>query len=109
MGRYISIDDKAYALDLTKLNEYLFVKKPQPREVDIVEVFNGDNVLQQKQITETKVTGNDSGGAEENIKYDTIKMLLSVLLNQDMIIEEIDLSTSIALNTLIKECILIEI
>jgi hypothetical protein len=107
--KLITIDDKSYALDLKKISSYLF-KGDWPKEINITEIFDGDSKLEKKQVTETKVSGGNRADTEENIKYNVIQMMLTVLFESETTDStEIDFGTSICFNTMIAEGFLYEV
>ena len=80
------------------------------REITDSYGLNETGVLTQlnKMVREIK-SNNDA--QIDNIKYDLIKMFISVILNSEDItdIESLDFSESLCFNTLLKEGLLIEI
>lgn len=127
------IDEEIYALDLSKINEFIFSSQTEKNsETNISEVYakvdeaNNDNLkLVSKEIAENKTNGNAS---IDNIKYDMIKMMLDLILgiggngkNNGMFIDQpfhnektsstdsMSVGEIIAFNTFVNEGFLINI
>lgn len=79
----IEIDGEVYALDLNKINDFVFSSQKNPNiETNISESYSindNDNALElmNKSINENKIYGNSS---VDNIKYDLVRKLLDILL-----------------------------
>lgn len=115
-GYTITIGNKRYAFDLEEIKRICLVSATQKEgEREITEVYGGEESesmeLTSKIVREIKTQGN---GQTDMIIYDLVKLFVVRLLENGETINEdgsfnMDFSTSLALNTMIKWKLLIEV
>ena len=109
---YITVGGKSYAFDLKAIEKFCLKSSGEKDiENEITETYEKDNdglSISGKIVREIKINGNPQN---DMIIYDIIKLFINRLLENASTIGEIqvDFSTSLALNTLIKWKLLIEV
>lgn len=119
---YIEFDDKQYAIDMSKLMQWVAKTPSNEKNVTtsishlwpLMEDENDNSV--QKEITETKSTLNEN---MNNVRYDFVRILVNTLLspvyNSDgmplkaVSLSDLSFGQMIAFNSLVKEGIIIEL
>ena len=109
---YITVDGKSYAFDLKAIEKFC-LKSSGEKDVEneITETYERDDdglAISGKIVREIKTNGNPQN---DMIIYDIIKLFIIRLLDNASTMGElqVDFSTSLALNTLIKWKLLVEI
>lgn len=109
---YITVDGKSYAFDLKAIEKFC-LKSSGEKDVEneITETYERDDdglAISGKIVREIKTNGNPQN---DMIIYDIIKLFIIRLLDNASTMGElqVDFSTSLALNTLIKWKLLVEV
>lgn len=109
---YITVDGKSYAFDLKAIEKFC-LKSSGEKDVEneITETYERDDdglSISGKIVREIKTNGNPQN---DMIIYDIIKLFIIRLLDNASTMGElqVDFSTSLALNTLIKWKLLVEV
>lgn len=114
-GKYvITYEGRKFAFDIDAIKKLCFVSSNQKdTEKEITEVYGGedkdDMELSSKIIREVKSQGDKQA---DNIMYDLVKLLMTRLLENGEVVRQyfpMDFSTSLALNTLLKWGVLVEV
>lgn len=110
-----TIGDKNYGFDLKKIISFISNSK-ENKETEILDNYDSDNDAGEIKLVSKQIRESKSNGLTqiETLKYDMVKMLMSILLDTDITtntdnIEEFDLGTSLAFNTLLNEGFIFEI
>lgn len=111
---FITFGKKKYAFDLDEIKKFCLISSDQSgREKEITEAYEFNEETSQLTLTskidrEVKGTGNPQN---DMIIYDIVKLFIMALLDNQAITEEfvMDFSTSLAINTLIKWNMLVEV
>ena len=109
----ITFDRKKYALDLDAINKFCFKdNKDALKERELTESYEWDDEIDDMHIVNRitrDVNGSDS--QDNMIIYDLVKLFIVRLLDNASITKEfeMDFSTSLAINTLIKYGMMVEI
>ena len=106
-------NDTKYAVDIQAIKDFCLVGKDENlREHELTESYEWDDEVNEMQIT-NRITRDVKGGNEQNdmIVYDLVKLFLIRLLDNASPSNEFDMdfSTSLALNTLIKFGMVVEV
>lgn len=110
---YVTVENKCYAFDI-KAIEKLCLKSSGEKDIEneITETYEKDDeglTLNGKIVREIKTNGNPQ---DDMITYDFVKLFIMRLLDNASFVNEtfqMDFSTSLALNTLIKWKLLVEV
>lgn len=110
---YVTVENKCYAFDI-KAIEKLCLKSSGEKDIEneITETYEKDDeglTLNGKIVREIKTNGNPQN---DMITYDFVKLFIMRLLDNASFVNEtfqMDFSTSLALNTLIKWKLLVEV
>lgn len=114
-GYLLTYNGKRYAFDIEKIKSICLVSSTQKDgETEITEVYGGeghdDMELSSKIVRENRTQGNTQNDV---IIYDMVKLFIVRLLENAEVVNEypmtLDFSTSIALNTMLKWGLLIEV
>ena len=112
-GEYIKFHDKIYALDLDAIKKVCLVSADQNgKETEVTEAYETDEenklTLSSKIVRDIKSTGNPQN---DMIIYDVVKLFIIRLIDNSSLESEfeMDFSTALAINTLIKWGMLVEI
>lgn len=114
-GYLLTYNGKRYAFDIEKIKSICLVSSTQKDgETEITEVYGGegheDMELSSKIVRENRTQGNTQNDV---IIYDMVKLFIVRLLENTEVVNEypmtLDFSTSIALNTMLKWGLLIEV
>jgi len=111
---YLTINKKKYAFDLDAIKKFCIESVAQKEsEHEITETYEkdekGDMDITAKILREVKTNGNPQN---DMIIYDVVKVFILRLMDNDIIYEkeeQLDFSTSLAVNTLIKCKLLVEV
>lgn len=111
MSNRLCYNGISYAINLNKiLKFYSDTESNKNKETEIVDTYEIDSTnvarLIGKQIREAK---SNQPAQNETIKYDLIKMFLTVLLDNDNRTTDVDLGTNLAFNTLLENDFIYEI
>lgn len=111
MSNRLCYNGVSYAINLNKILEfYSNTESNKSKESEIVDTYEIDSTntarLIGKQIREAK---SNQPAQNETIKYDLIKMFLTVLLDNDNRTIDVDLGTNLAFNTLLENDFIYEI
>ena len=109
----LTCNNRKFAVDIQAIKDFCLVgKEDNLREHELTESYEWDGEVNEMQIT-NRITRDVKGGNEQNdmIVYDLVKLFLIRLLDNASPSEEFDMdfSTSLALNTLIKFGMIVEI
>lgn len=112
----ITYNDKSYAFKLEKiLNFYANGENGKNKETEIIDIYEMDADNSPKIVSkQTREVKSNSPTQNENIRYDLIKMFISVLLENNTDVKNddeitFDIGTSLAFNTLLDNGYLYEI
>lgn len=112
-GYYLTIMGKKYAIDLDQLKKFCIIPskdKEKETESEVIVTYEADLKMSSKVLRELKMAGNPQS---DMITYDIVKLFIERLLNNGSFVDnadkELDVSTSLAINTLIKSKILVEV
>lgn len=112
-GEYIKFHDKIYAFDLDAIKKACLVSADQNgKETEVTEAYETDEenklTLSSKIVRDIKSTGNPQN---DMIIYDVVKLFIIRLIDNSSLDSEfeMDFSTALAINTLIKWGMLVEI
>lgn len=113
-GGYISFEGRKYAFDLEEIKNFCLISSEQNgKETEVTEGYDanendGTLTLSSKIFREVKSTGNPQN---DMIVYDVVKLFIIRLLDNASTEKEfeMDFSTALAINTLLKWKMLIEI
>lgn len=112
-GEYIKFHDTIYAFDLDAIKKACLVSADQNgKETEVTEAYETDEenklTLSSKIVRDIKSTGNPQN---DMIIYDVVKLFIIRLIDNSSLESEfeMDFSTALAINTLIKWGMLVEI
>lgn len=112
-GFVYTIRGNKYALDLEALNKFCFPNsKTSDDGHELTESYEWDDETQQLMLSGKIVRDYSQGGSQANmVTYDIVKLLIERLMDNASLTEEFDMdfSTSLAMNTLIKYGILVKV
>ena len=110
---YVEFNGKIYAFDLDAIKKFCLISADQNgKETEVTEAYEPDEennlMLSSKIVRDIKSTGNPQN---DMIIYDVVKLFIIRLIDNTSIERgfEMDFSTAIAINTLLKWGMLIEI